>query len=165
MTLLASTAGDVARYALAAFLLLFGIGLAYMLFQLGGTFSRLSSFIRGTERELLPKARAVCDCVSNTVHNPLLIVLHRRDRGTLGGRVHLVWTARFHNFADEIRGADTETDAQSGESERFGQRSSHQHRASGGDKVRKALAPELRVRLIDDHQSRCLSDDPFHRFP
>ena len=54
MTLLASTAGDVARYALAAFLLLFGIGLAYMLFQLGGTFSRLSSFIRGTERELLP---------------------------------------------------------------------------------------------------------------
>ena len=54
MTLLASTAGDVARYALAAFLLLSGLGLAYMLFQLGGTFSRLSSFIRGTERDLLP---------------------------------------------------------------------------------------------------------------
>jgi hypothetical protein len=54
VTLLASTAGDIARYALAAFLLLSGVGLAYMLFQLGGTFSRLSSFIRGTERELLP---------------------------------------------------------------------------------------------------------------
>jgi hypothetical protein len=54
VTLLASTAGDVAKYALAAFLLLSGLGLAYMLFQLGGTFSRLSSFIRGTERELLP---------------------------------------------------------------------------------------------------------------
>ena len=54
MTLLASSAGDVARYALALFLLLSGLGLAYMLFQLGGTFSRLSSFIRGTERELLP---------------------------------------------------------------------------------------------------------------
>jgi hypothetical protein len=54
VTLLASTAGDIARYALAAFLLLSGLGLAYMLFQLGGTFSRLSSFIRGTERELLP---------------------------------------------------------------------------------------------------------------
>jgi hypothetical protein len=54
MTLLASTAGDVAYYCLAAFLLLAGIGLAYMLFQLGGTFSRLSSLIRGTERELLP---------------------------------------------------------------------------------------------------------------
>ena len=54
MTLLASPAGDVARYALAAFLLLSGLGLAYMLYQLGATFSRLSSFIRGTERELLP---------------------------------------------------------------------------------------------------------------
>lgn len=54
MTLLASTAGDIARYALAAFLLLSGLGLAYMLVRLGGTFSRLSSFIRGTERELLP---------------------------------------------------------------------------------------------------------------
>ena len=54
MTFLASTAGDVARYALALFLLLSGLGLAYMLFQLVGTFSRLSSFIRGTERELLP---------------------------------------------------------------------------------------------------------------
>src|SRR4029453_341602 len=30
------------------------LGLAYMLLQLGGTFSRLSSLIRGTERELLP---------------------------------------------------------------------------------------------------------------
>lgn len=54
MTLVAATSSDIARYALAAFLLLSGLGLAYMLFQLGGTFSRLSSFIRGTERELLP---------------------------------------------------------------------------------------------------------------
>lgn len=54
MTLLASTAGDIARYALAAFLLLVGVGLSYMLVRLGGTFSRLSSFIKGTERELLP---------------------------------------------------------------------------------------------------------------
>jgi len=54
MTLLASTAHDIALYALAAFLLLVGLGLAYMLVRLGGTFARLSSFIRGTERELLP---------------------------------------------------------------------------------------------------------------
>jgi uncharacterized protein YoxC len=54
MTLLASTAGDIALYALALFLLLVGLGLAYMLVRLGGTFARLSSFIRGTERELLP---------------------------------------------------------------------------------------------------------------
>ncbi len=54
MSLLATTSGDIARYALAAFLLLSGLGMAYMLFRLGGTFSRLSSLIRGTERELLP---------------------------------------------------------------------------------------------------------------
>src|SRR5262245_16265760 len=54
MTPLASTAHDIALYALAAFLLLVGLGLAYMLVRLGGTFARLSSFIRGTERELLP---------------------------------------------------------------------------------------------------------------
>jgi hypothetical protein len=51
---LASTAGDVLDYALAFFFVLSGLGLAYMLFRLGGTFERLSSFIRGTERELLP---------------------------------------------------------------------------------------------------------------
>jgi hypothetical protein len=54
MSLLASTAGDVLDYALAFFFVATGIFLAYMLFRLGGTFERLSSFIRGTERELLP---------------------------------------------------------------------------------------------------------------
>jgi hypothetical protein len=77
MTLLASTAGDVARYALAAFLLLSGLGLAYMLFQLGGTFSRLSSFIRGTERELLP----VVNKTGGTVDR-VNLQLDRMDRVT-----------------------------------------------------------------------------------
>ena len=54
MTVVASTAGDVLDYALAFFFVLSGVGLAYMLVRLGGTFQRLSSFIRGTERELLP---------------------------------------------------------------------------------------------------------------
>ena len=54
MDLLASTSGDVLDYALALFFVASGLGLAYMLFRLGGTFQRLSSFIRGTERELLP---------------------------------------------------------------------------------------------------------------
>ncbi|MBA2741576.1 MAG: DUF948 domain-containing protein [Actinobacteria bacterium] len=54
MTVLASTSGDVLDYALALFFAASGLGLAYMLFRLGGTFERLSSFIRGTERELLP---------------------------------------------------------------------------------------------------------------
>jgi hypothetical protein len=61
--LLAVTAGDVARYALAAFLLAVGAGMAYMLVRLGGTFGRLSSFIRGTERELLPVIHKVGESV------------------------------------------------------------------------------------------------------
>jgi uncharacterized protein YoxC len=52
--LLASTAGDVAKYALAVFLLVTGFTLAYVFVRLGGTFARLSSFIKGTEHELLP---------------------------------------------------------------------------------------------------------------
>jgi hypothetical protein len=54
MTALASTAGDVLDYALAVFFILAGVGLAYMLLRLGGTFGRLSSLIAGTEREVLP---------------------------------------------------------------------------------------------------------------
>jgi hypothetical protein len=54
MSLLASTAGDVLDYALAIFFVASGLGLGYMLLRLGGTFGRLSSFVRGTERDLLP---------------------------------------------------------------------------------------------------------------
>jgi uncharacterized protein YoxC len=52
--LVASTASDAAYIALAVFLVAVGLSLAYMFFRLAGTFSRLSSFIQGTERELLP---------------------------------------------------------------------------------------------------------------
>lgn len=48
------TAGDLVNYALAVFLLAVGLGLGVAFFRLGGTFGQLSSFIRGTERELLP---------------------------------------------------------------------------------------------------------------
>jgi hypothetical protein len=51
---IASTSGDVLNYALAVFFVAAGVALAYMLVRLGGTFGRLSSFIRGTERDLLP---------------------------------------------------------------------------------------------------------------
>jgi uncharacterized protein YoxC len=54
MQLLALSAGDIANYALAVFLVAVGVGLAYAFVRLGGTFGRLSSFINGTERELLP---------------------------------------------------------------------------------------------------------------
>ncbi len=63
MQFLAVTAGDVANYALAAFLVAVGAGLAYAFFRLGGTFGRLSSFIRGTENELLPVIHKVGESV------------------------------------------------------------------------------------------------------
>ena len=63
MQLLAASAGDIARYALAVFLLAVGLGLAYAFVRLGGTFARLSSFIKGTERELLPVISKVGESV------------------------------------------------------------------------------------------------------
>jgi hypothetical protein len=54
MALLAFSAGDVAYWGLAVFLVAVGLASAYMLFRLGQTFGRLSSFISGTERDLLP---------------------------------------------------------------------------------------------------------------
>jgi hypothetical protein len=52
--ILAFSASDAAWIALAVFLLAVGLALAWAFLQLGATFGRLSSFIRGTERELLP---------------------------------------------------------------------------------------------------------------
>ena len=63
MQLLAASAGDVANYALALFLIAVGAGLSYAFFRLGGTFGRLSSFIYGTERELLPVIHKVGESV------------------------------------------------------------------------------------------------------
>ncbi len=66
--LLADTSGDVLNYALAVFFVASGLGLAYMLVRLAGTFGRLSSFIRGTERDLLPvlvKAGGTVDRVND----------------------------------------------------------------------------------------------------
>ena len=51
---LAFSAGDVAYLALAIFLIAVGLGLGWAFFRLAGTLDRVSSFIRGTERELLP---------------------------------------------------------------------------------------------------------------
>ena len=63
MHLLAVSAGDVAEYALAVFLVATGLSLAYAFVRLGGTFGRLSSFIRGTELELLPVIHKVGESV------------------------------------------------------------------------------------------------------
>jgi ABC-type transporter Mla subunit MlaD len=45
---------DLAYLALSIFLLAVGLGLGYAFVRLGGTLSRLSAFIRGTQQELLP---------------------------------------------------------------------------------------------------------------
>ena len=45
---------DFAYLALAVFLLLAGLGIAYAAIRLGSTLGRASSLIEGTERELLP---------------------------------------------------------------------------------------------------------------
>lgn len=70
MIVLASTAGDVLDYALAFFFVAGGIALAYMLVRMGGTFGRLSSFIKGSERDLLPvivKAGGTVDRVNDQI--------------------------------------------------------------------------------------------------
>lgn len=46
--------GDLASLALSIFLLAVGLGLGYAFLRLGGTFGRLSAFIKGTQDELLP---------------------------------------------------------------------------------------------------------------
>jgi uncharacterized protein YoxC len=52
--LVAFSWGDLWRLALAVFLLAVGLSLAWLLIRLGGTVARLSSFISGAEREVLP---------------------------------------------------------------------------------------------------------------
>ena len=50
----ASTAGDAAYWALAIFLVLLGVGSLIALLMLGQLFDRISSLIRGAERDALP---------------------------------------------------------------------------------------------------------------
>jgi uncharacterized protein YoxC len=54
MLVAAFTWGDLWRLALAVFLLAVGLTASYLLVRLGGTVGRLSSFITGAEREILP---------------------------------------------------------------------------------------------------------------
>jgi hypothetical protein len=46
--------GDLWRLALAIFLIAVGLSSAYLLIRLGGTVGRLSAFISGAEKEILP---------------------------------------------------------------------------------------------------------------
>jgi hypothetical protein len=68
MNVLATSASDVLDYALAAFFVASGAGLLYLFLRMGGTFARLSSFIKGSERDLLPvivKAGGTVDRVND----------------------------------------------------------------------------------------------------
>jgi hypothetical protein len=64
---LAFSAGDAAYIGLAVMLVAVGVGSLWALFKLGQLFDRISSFIRGTERDLLPvivKAGSTVDRVN-----------------------------------------------------------------------------------------------------
>jgi uncharacterized protein YoxC len=52
--MLAFTFGDLAYLALAIFLVLVGLGIAWVSLALAGTLQRLSAFIKGTQQEVLP---------------------------------------------------------------------------------------------------------------
>jgi len=54
MLVAAFTWGDLWRLALAVFLLAVGLASAYLLARLGGTAGRITAFISGAEREVLP---------------------------------------------------------------------------------------------------------------
>ena len=51
---LAFSAGDVAYWGLAIFLVLLGVGSIFALLKLGQLFDRISSFVQGAERDVLP---------------------------------------------------------------------------------------------------------------
>ena len=50
----AFSAGDAAYWGLAIFLVLLGVGSIFALFKLGQLFDRVSSFVKGSERDVLP---------------------------------------------------------------------------------------------------------------
>ena len=52
--MIAASASDWADYALAVFLILTGLGLAYALLKLAVAFQRTASFISSSEREVMP---------------------------------------------------------------------------------------------------------------
>ena len=52
--MLAYSSGEVVDIALAIFLILVGAGIAWVSLELGATLQRLSSFIKGTQEEVLP---------------------------------------------------------------------------------------------------------------
>jgi hypothetical protein len=50
----ATTSSDVVNYALAVFLIVAGLALGFALYKLAAVFQRTASFIRSSEREVMP---------------------------------------------------------------------------------------------------------------
>jgi hypothetical protein len=69
---------DLADLALAVFLFAVGLALAYAFLRLGETFGRLSSLIKGTEREVLPVVSKVGVTVDH-VNDQMQKVDHMTD--------------------------------------------------------------------------------------
>jgi hypothetical protein len=67
---LAFSFSDLAYLALSIFLIAVGLALAYAFLRLGGTLSRLSAFIKGTQDEILPVINKVGGSVDR-VNNQL----------------------------------------------------------------------------------------------
>ena len=66
--MLATTASEWADYALAVFLIVVGLLLGFALFKLAAVFARTASFIRSSEREVMPvinKAGGTVDRVNH----------------------------------------------------------------------------------------------------
>jgi uncharacterized protein YoxC len=78
MLVAAFTWGDLWRLALAVFLGAVGLGAAYFLVRLAGTAARLSAFIQGAEREILPVVTKVGGSVDR-VNKQLDKVDHMTD--------------------------------------------------------------------------------------
>src|SRR6266542_6652993 len=63
--MLAYSSGEVVDVALAIFLILTGAGIAWVSLELGATLQRLSTFIRGTQDEVLPVVGKVGETVDH----------------------------------------------------------------------------------------------------
>src|SRR3954464_15940119 len=63
--MLAYSSGEVVDVALAIFLILVGAGIAWVCLELGATLQRLSTFIKGTQEEVLPVINKIAPTVDH----------------------------------------------------------------------------------------------------
>ena len=66
--LASSSSDDLVNYALAVFLIVTGLLLGYALFRLAAVFGRLASFVRSSEREMMPVINKVGGSVDRVNH-------------------------------------------------------------------------------------------------